>query len=100
LSIPIQDHTLYQVIDQYSRPYTSQIFSILKTKTKETIEESKKVGRQLYENSSPSIKDSINETQSSTKKVSRKTKPINKPMHESFTVEEEEILKKVLNNAP
>lgn len=89
LSIPIQDRALFDHIHESTSPFTEEFFQIVKRNTSKAVEETSEVGRRAFNNTRP-VKDQVQAQQSSLKKEA--------DFHEDYTVEEKELLLRVLEN--
>ncbi|WP_127715118.1 hypothetical protein [Halobacteriovorax sp. HLS] len=92
LSFPIADKTVFEHVNKIAHPYTDNIYKSVKSNVSQGIKESSK----LFSNSSPNT-DEIKTKYSSMKKKVKKIEQAIESNHESFTIEEKEMLKKVLN---
>ena len=93
LCIPLKERQVFDHLYQLTSPYTESLFSIIKVKGKEGLEESKKI----FSNTKPSHGDKVKSRLSSIQKKSLR-KEIESPS-ESYTNEEKELLKKILKEA-
>ena len=85
LSIPVQDKPLFDHFSKIFEPYTKSIFSSIKYETKVGFEKSKELGKKYI----------VDMMEDNVKK--RVLKPLDKKISsETFTVEERELLNRIL----
>jgi len=97
LCIPIKHATVFDYLHEFVAPVTQPLFESVRDKTEAGFEESKRIGLKLFSNARPKKQDSVRLKKSSIKKESTNN---NHSIHENeYTVEEEDLLKKVLENA-
>lgn len=84
LNIPISGNPLFYSLENVARPVTDKLFTFMKEKSKNSLDETKK----LFTNTVPPKKDVVKVKNSSTKK----------PM-EKYTSEEREFLQNILKKA-
>ncbi len=102
LCIPIQNKTLFNIIHQHARPYTTQIFSEVEKAASTQIQKSSKFTKKFFSNSDPEQQDKVMAKFSSTKKppVENVEELMKDEDHEEgYTVEERELLNKILKEA-
>ena len=92
LSFPIGEKTVFEHVNKIAHPYTGNIYKSVKTSVKKGIDE----GAKVFSNSTPDI-DQVKTKFSSMKKKVKKIEAAIESNHQSFTIEEKELLKKVLN---
>jgi hypothetical protein len=96
LSFPIGEKTVFEHVNKVAHPYTNDIYKSVKTNVNTGIEKGTKIGKDLFSNTSPTT-DQIKTKYSSMKKKAKKIEAAIEKNHEAFTVEEKELLMKVLN---
>lgn len=106
LSIPIsEDRALFDLANQFAKPYTAQLFKSIKEKFSESTKEASEATKKVFNNTSP---DELNEkfdkvkskSSSVTKKVIQEIKAdkhINFD-HEDYTKEEREAILNIIKN--
>jgi hypothetical protein len=95
LCIPIRKDPAFIHLYKLTAPYTQQLFKSVKDETLKSIKESKKIGKQALLNITPKKhQDSISNTNSGTRKLSKKEQET----MDSYTEEEKELLRKILKN--
>ena len=90
LSVPIHQKAVFNHIHNFSGPYTLKVIKYIGGFAKGLLSETKDFGEKLYNNSTPNT-DKVIYKQSAAKP--------DVTLHESYTDEEEEVLKKILREA-
>lgn len=97
LSIPVNDTTLFSVVHQATGPFTQEFVSIVKRNTTKAVRETGEVGIKAFSNTKPTetIRDQIQSKKSSI------TRSLDNPpaVHEDYTDEEREMLKRIFESA-
>ncbi|TNE98089.1 MAG: hypothetical protein EP326_10430 [Deltaproteobacteria bacterium] len=103
LCIPIQNRTLFNLIHKHASPYTTQIFSEVEKAASNQIQKGSKFTKKFFSNSNPDQQDKVIAKFSSTKKpMMENVEELMKDEdteEEGYTVEEKELLNKILKEA-
>ena len=103
LCIPIQNKTLFNLMHHHTKPYTTQIFSNVEQAASEQIKNGSSFTKKFFSNSDPGDhQDKVINKFSSTKKIAIEN--VDELMKddvqdEEYTVEERELLNKILKEA-
>jgi hypothetical protein len=103
LCIPIQKTTLFDIIHNHAKPYTTQIFSNVEQAASHQIKKGSNFTKKFFSNSNPGDhQDKVITKFSSTKKIA--VENIDELMKddvqdEEYTPEERELLNKILKEA-
>lgn len=100
LCIPVSQETLFNHIHDYARPYTTQIFNQVENEASKQIQNGSQFTKKFFSNSNPSHQDKVISKFSSTKRepIENVESLINND-NEEYTVEEIELLNKILKEA-
>ncbi|WP_290733698.1 hypothetical protein [Halobacteriovorax sp. JY17] len=85
-------------MNQFTKPYTANIYKAVKSNFNSGIEQGSQMGKDLFSNTSAKS-DQVKTKYSSVKKSMKQIDDEIEKNHDSFTVEEKELLKKVLKKA-
>lgn len=96
LSFPIGEKTVFEHVNKVAHPYTQNIYKSVKNGVNSGISKGSEIGKDLFANTSPTT-DEIKTKYSSMKKNAKKIEEAIDSHHQAFTVEEKELLMKVLN---
>lgn len=98
LSFPLGEKPLFEHVNKFAKPYTTNIYKSVKSNVSTGITKGSQLGHDLFLNTSPKI-DKVKTKNSSVKKSEKKIEEEINSHHETYTVEERELLKKVLKKA-
>ncbi|OUR93117.1 hypothetical protein A9Q84_21685 [Halobacteriovorax marinus] len=98
LSFPLGEKPLFEHVNKFTKPYTENIYKSVKTNVNSGINKGSQLGQELFSNTSPNI-DKVKTKYSSLKKSTRDIEEEIESHHGNFTIEEKELLKKVLKKA-
>lgn len=91
LSFPIGNKSIFFHLNQVAKPYTQKVFKMIGSNVESGLQEGSVISKKLFSNSLPT-EDKI---KSSLSSMSKKI-PIKKKMEGEYTVEEKQMLNKVL----
>ena len=94
LTVPLNDRPLFYHLHEKTSPYTNKIIFFMIEKAKTSVYSAKK----LFINSNPALnEDTVNSKYSSVAKKIKKKEDLEKDLPlDSYTVEEEELIKKLI----
>lgn len=98
LSFPLADKPIFEHMNHFAKPYTANIYKAVKVNINSGVEKGSKLGKDLFSNTSAQS-DQVKTKYSSVKKSMKQIESEIENHHDSFTVEEKELLKKVLKKA-
>ncbi|PIK14534.1 MAG: hypothetical protein CES88_09320 [Halobacteriovorax sp. JY17] len=98
LSFPLANKPIFEYMNQFTKPYTANIYKAVKSNFNSGIEQGSQMGKDLFSNTSAKS-DQVKTKYSSVKKSMKQIDDEIEKNHDSFTVEEKELLKKVLKKA-
>ncbi|ATH06555.1 hypothetical protein BIY24_00930 [Halobacteriovorax marinus] len=98
LSFPLSDKTVFEHMNKFTKPYTANIYKSVKSNFNSGIKQGTHYGKELFSNTS-SKSDQVKTKYSSVKKSMKQIENEIESHHDNFTVEEKELLKKVLKKA-
>lgn len=93
LCIPIKTVPTFVHLNKLTTPYAERFFSFAKLNFAKGIESGRSFGRSLFSNSVPKYQDSVKTTSSALEKRKRRKEMI---PQDSYTIEEEEMLRNIL----
>ncbi len=102
LNIPILNKTVFDHLNYFTDEYTQQLYSHAGNLTKKSIYLSKKFSKKLFTNSNPEDDDNIVSKLGRDSKTPKQYKVFNSKTfnpHDSYTAEEEELLRKLIKKA-
>jgi hypothetical protein len=96
LSIPVKNTTLFEVVHEATGPFTQEFVSIVKRNTTKAVRETGEVGIKAFSNTKPTetIRDQIQSTKSSITRSLENAPTI----HDDYTDEEREMLKRIFES--
>ena len=95
LTIPLRQKPLFYYLDSWAKPFTNRIFKHSRIVFWESVEDGKKFGKQIFNNSLPQS----SEYKAKSDKVKMKSSATQKQEHlDSYTDEEKEMLLQILKN--
>jgi hypothetical protein len=103
LSIPLNNKPLFAHLDKFFTPYKKVLFIKIKNSTKQVITTGQQATKNLFENSTPKVFDSINSTISGIKKHTNESERIREELEYSptdFTQEEKKLILEALDKSP
>ncbi|GEM_PF-651118 len=98
LSFPLADKPIFEHMNQFTQPYTSNIYKAVKSNFNNGVEHGSKIGKDLFSNTSAKS-DQVKTKYSSVKKSMKQIEADIEKNHDNFTVEEKELLRNVLKKA-
>ena len=98
LSFPLADKPIFEHMNYFTKPYTANIYKAVKSNFNSGVEKGSKMGKDLFSNTSAKS-DQVKTKYSSIKRSMKQIDDDIEKHHDNFTVEEKELLKKVLKKA-
>jgi len=98
LSFPLGEKPLFEHVNKFAKPYTTNIYKSVKSNVTSGLNKGSQIGHDLFLNTTPKT-DKVKTKYSALKKSNKKIEEEIDFHHETYTIEEKELLKKVLKKA-